>query len=185
MHITLEEARDMLNSRISEPGLRAHALASAAVMRALSRRLGREEALWTVTGLLHDLDYEATADEPERHGRETAALLENALPPEALHAIQAHNSEHTGVEPDAEFDFALRCAESVTGLISAAALVRPEKMQGMQAKSLRKKMKQKAFAASVRRENILECERIGLDVNDFLTLAIQAMTECAGELGLE
>ncbi len=182
--ITREQALDLLRQAQTPENLMQHALASEAVMRALARRLGEDEALWAMTGLLHDLDYPATAEAPARHGLETAKQLEGQLDAPALDAIRAHNGECTGVAPKSTFDYALRCGETVTGLVSAAALVRPTRMEGMQAKSLKKKMKDKAFAASVNRDNIRECEKLGLELDEFLNLAIAAMTEIAPEIGL-
>ncbi|EFL50202.1 metal dependent phosphohydrolase [Solidesulfovibrio fructosivorans JJ]] len=167
------------------PGLVAHGRETEVVMRAMAARLGEDPELWGITGLLHDLDYPQTAATPERHGLALAELLpEGALPPEAMHAIAAHNDEHTGVAPQTPFDFALRASESVTGIISAAALVRPDKMVGMKPKSIKKKMKDKAFAANVRRANILECEKAGVPLDEFLALAIAAIADVAAETGL-
>ena len=182
--ITREQALELLQQAKTPENLMQHALASEAVMRVLAKRLGEDEALWAMTGLLHDLDYPATAEEPARHGLETAKQLEGQLDGAALDAIRAHNAECTGHAPQSKFDYALRCGETVTGLVSAAALVRPTRMEGMQAKSLKKKMKDKAFAASVNRDNIRECEKIGLELDEFLKLAIAAMTEIAPEIGL-
>ena len=100
-----------------------------------------------------------------------------------MQAIARHN-EMNGNLPQSDFDFALRCGETVTGLIHTAALVRPTRMQGMEAKSLKKKMKDKAFAASVCRETIKVCEKIGLELGDFLTLSIAAITGIEHEVGL-
>ena len=166
----------LVRAQNPNPGLLAHAIQSEAVMRAMATALGQDADLWGITGLLHDLDYPRTAADPARHGLALRdALPEGALPEEALRAIAAHNDEHTGLPPKTAFDFALRAAESVTGIISANALVRPEGMAGMSAKSVKKKMKDKAFAAGVRRENIRECDKAGLALDDFLTLAITAM----------
>ncbi len=146
-------------------------------MQQLALRLEQEPELWSLTGLLHDLDYNYTKESPEQHGLLSAQMLQDKLPPEALQAIQAHNSEMTGVQPASPLDFALRCGESVTGLIWANALVRPQGMQGMKPKSLQKKMGDKSFAAGVNRERIKECAEVGLKLNDFLQLSIQAMSE--------
>ena len=172
--LSREEAFERLCSYNPKEHLINHALATEAIMRSLARRLGQPEDLWGITGLLHDIDYPLTEATPEKHGVMALDMLPE-LPDEARLAICAHN-EMTGQEPKTDFDFALRCAESVTGLIQAAALVRPDGMKGMQAKSLRKKMKDKAFAASVSRACIAECEKIGLELGDFLTLSIEAMT---------
>lgn len=181
--ISREEAWNLLNDSAPEH-LLVHALEAEAVMRALAERLGHDTDLWGLTGLLHDLDYPQTKDAPEQHGLITADLLHGKLPDEAIAAIKRHN-ERNGHVPETVFDFALRCGETVTGLVHTAALVRPTRMQGMKAKSLKKKMKDKAFAASVSRENIKECEKLGLELGDFLTLAIRAMTSVAGDTGLE
>jgi putative nucleotidyltransferase with HDIG domain len=163
--------------------LYVHALETEAVMRALAERLGHDQEAWGLAGLLHDLDYPQTKDTPEKHGLLTAESLAGKLPEEAIQAIARHN-EMNGNQPETQFDFALRCGETVTGLIHTAALVRPTRMQGMEAKSLKKKMKDKAFAASVCRETIKECEKIGLELGDFLALAIGAITGIEAEVGL-
>jgi len=160
-----------------------HALETEAVMRALAERLGHDPETWGLAGLLHDLDYPETKDTPEKHGLLTAETLTGKLPEEAVQAIARHN-EMNGNLPETPFDFALRCGETVTGLIHTAALVRPTRMQGMEAKSLKKKMKDKAFAASVCRETIKECEKIGLELGDFLALAIGAIAGIEVQAGL-
>ena len=157
------------------PTLTQHALASEAVLRALARRFDEDEDVWGLTGLLHDLDYPSTSQTPERHGLEAANALAGLLPEEALNAIRAHNSEMNGFTPSTRLDFALRCGETVTGLIAAAALMRPTGLEGMTTKSIKKKMKDKAFAASVSRENIRQCAEIGLELDEFLAIAIEAM----------
>ena len=163
--------------------LYVHALETEAVMRALAARLGQDPETWGLAGLLHDLDYPQTKDTPEKHGLLTAETLAGKLPDEAVQAIARHN-EMNGNLPETRFDFALRCGETVTGLIHTAALVRPTRMQGMEAKSLKKKMKDKAFAASICRDTIKECEKIDLELGDFLTLAIGAITRIENEVGL-
>lgn len=174
--IDRQQALDLLQQYGPEPHMLEHARFSEAVMRALAAHFNEDEELWALTGLLHDLDYPQTKDNPERHGPEGAAALAGLLPDEALYAISAHNSECTHVEPQSRFDYALRAAETITGLVHAAALMRPTGMEGMQVKSLKKKMKDKAFAAAVNRERIRECEKAGIPLDDFLALAIGAMT---------
>ena len=160
--ISRDEALALLAENHVQAGLLQHSIASEAVMRALAREFGEDEELWGLTGLLHDVDYPATEATPEKHGLEGARLLEGKLPEEALTAIRAHNGEMTGCAPQTRFDFALRCGETITGLISAAALMRPTGYEGMEVKSIKKKMKDKAFAASVCRDNIRQCEQAGL-----------------------
>ncbi len=179
-----DEALELVKAQNPEPHLVNHAIQTEAIMRALAGRLGQDAELWGVTGLLHDLDYPQTKENPARHGLEAVAMLEGRMPGDALQAIAAHNEECTGVAAAGPFDYALRCAETVTGLISAAALVRPTRMEGMQPKSLKKKMKDKAFAAAVSRERIRECERLGMELTEFLDLAIPAMATVAEETGI-
>lgn len=152
--IDREAALELLREPGPESHLVQHALASEAVMRALARHFGENEELWGLTGLLHDWDYPLTADEPARHGLESAEKLKDSLPEEALQAIRA------------------------------AALVRPTGIDGMQVSSLKKKMKDKAFAASVNRDIIRQCADMGMTLEDFLALAIEAMSGKAAELGL-
>lgn len=179
--INRETALETLRERGVTPSLMRHALASEAVMGALARRLGEDEELWRMTGLLHDLDFPKTENDPQRHGLDAVAWLAGLLPVEALAAIGAHNGEMNGQKPATNFDFALRCGESVTGLISAAALMRPTGYEGMGVKSVKKKMKDKAFAANVNRDSIRECEKIGLSLDEFLEIAIAAMANAPGE----
>lgn len=183
--ITRDEAMALLESFEPEEHLIHHALESEAIMRGLAARLGRDPELWGLTGLLHDLDYPTTKSCPERHGLDAMAPLEGKLPEEALHAIRAHNGARTGVPPETELDYALRCAESATGLVVANALVRPTRMAGMKPKSLKKKMKEKAFAANVERDTIRECEKIGLDLTEFFEIAIASVRSVADRVGLE
>ena len=182
--IDRDTALELLRENAPEPHLVQHALASEAVLRALARRFDEDEELWGITGWLHDGVYPRTGADPARHGLDAAERLVGMLPDEALQAIRAHNAECNGSAVSGRFDVALRCGETATGLISAAALVRPTGMEGMQASSLKKKMKDKAFAASVNRAVIRQCTDMGLELDEFLTLAIEAMTPVADKLGL-
>jgi len=178
--ITRDEALEMIASLNPEPHMVLHARQTEAVMRALAARLGADAEAWGLTGLLHDLDYPRTKDQPERHGLESAAMLAGKLPEDCVRAIAAHNAEMTGTMPESVLDFGLRSAETVTGIIHAAALIRPAGYEGLEPKSVKKKMKDKAFARSVRRENILECEKAGVALDEFLGLSIGAMAGVAG-----
>jgi putative nucleotidyltransferase with HDIG domain len=173
--ITRDQALELVTAQNPEPHMILHARQSEAVMRALAGRLGQDRDLWGLAGLVHDLDYPRTKDAPERHGLESAEMLAGKLPEEAVRAIKAHNGEMTGTMPVSAFDYGLRCAETVTGMIHAAALMRPTGYEGLEVKSVKKKMKDKAFARAVRRENILECEKAGVPLDEFLGLAIEAM----------
>ncbi len=183
--LTRDEAWALLAERDFAPNQIHHALESEAVLRGLAVRLDQDAELWGLTGLLHDVDFDVTAETPERHGLLGGDLLEGQLPAEAVQAIRAHNHEMNGADPPATpLDFALRCGETVTGLVSATALIRPTGMDGLKPKSLKKKMKDKRFAANVRRDVVRECEKLGLELGEFLQIAIDAIAPLADEVGL-
>ena len=182
--LSREEALTLLDANGVKDHLLQHCMASASVMKGLAEKFGEDAELWGRTGLLHDIDWPATEAHPAQHGLKGAELLQGKLPEEALQAIRAHNSELNGTPVKRRFDVALRCGETVTGLVTAAALVRPTGITGMQVKSLKKKMKDKAFAAGVNRDIIRTCPDMGLTLEDFLQTAIDAMTKDAAALGL-
>ncbi len=182
--ISRREALELIRSHISNEKLVKHMLAVEAIMRALARELGEDEELWGLTGLLHDLDYEEVQDDFARHGLRSAELLEGLLPEEALHAIRAHN-DRTGVKPETKLDLALRAADALSGLIVATALVMPNKrLAEVRLKSLKKKFKAKDFARGADRERIRLCEQLGLSLERFLELGLEALKSIADELGL-
>lgn len=183
--ITREEALKLLNTHIRSENMKKHCLASEAVMRALAKRMGRNEDEWGIAGLLHDIDVEITNADPYTHGPQATTLLKGKISDQALDAIVMHNEMATGKERYSEFQHALAAGETITGLITATALVYPDKkVASVKVKSVTKRMKEKAFAASVKRENILECEKIGLSLDEFTALALGAMQEIGDELGL-
>jgi putative nucleotidyltransferase with HDIG domain len=181
-----QQAIELLHNHMEAGNLLKHCLATEAVMRALAERLDEPVDLWGITGLLHDLDYEETADQPSQHGLRTAAILvESDLPPEVITAIKAHNAETLGLERRSKLDFALTCAESITGIVVATALVYPDKrLASVKPKSILKRMKQKDFARRVNREQIKLCEEVGVPLADFANLSLQAMQGISEELGL-
>lgn len=183
--LSREKALSVLAENGVTDHLLQHSLASEAVLRALARRLGGDEEVWGMAGLLHDVDWPKTQDTPARHGLDGADLLKDDLPEEALAAIRAHNGDLNGTPVTTVFDVALRCGETVTGLVTAAALVRPTGIDGMEVKSLKKKMKDKAFAAAVNRDVIRSCTDMGLELDEFLGLAVAAMAAEADALGLK
>jgi putative nucleotidyltransferase with HDIG domain len=159
-----------------------HCLASEAVLRALARKLGRDEEKWGLAGLLHDLDVEITHADPKVHGLETARMLtEMGIDPEVVEAIRLHNEQATNLPRTNEFHHALAAGETITGLILATSLVYPDKkISSVKPKSVTKRMKEKAFAASVSREKIMECELIGIPLEEFAEISIAAMAEISG-----
>ncbi|RIJ47532.1 HDIG domain-containing protein [Maribellus luteus] len=183
--ISREEAIQLLEDCIKSENMRKHCLASEAVLRAVARRLGRNEEEWGLAGLLHDIDVEITNADPFTHGPYAEKLLKGKVSDEMLDAIVMHNEVATGKERTTEFQHALAAGETITGLITATTLVYPDKkLASVQAKSVTKRMKQKAFAASVKRENILECEQIGIPIHEFAELSVNAMRDVSDNLGL-
>jgi uncharacterized protein len=180
------QALELLHQHISNQNLIKHMLASEAIMRALAKKLDKNEDEWGLTGLLHDLDFGQTKNDPAKHGLITAALLTpEGFSDEQLHAIKAHNVEHTGVARESTIDFALVCAEQLTGLIVACTLVQPDKkLSAVTVGSIMKKFKQKAFAAGCSREDIQLCEKLDISLEQFVELGLEAMQGTANELGL-
>jgi len=183
--ISREQAVNLLGKNIEAENMRKHCYASEAVLRAIARRLGKNENEWGIAGLLHDIDVEITGGDPKTHGPYAEKLLKGKITDEMLDAIVMHNEMATGKERTTEFHHALAAGETITGLITATALVYPDKrIASVKPKSITKRMKQKAFAASVKRENILECEKIGIPLPEFATLSLEAMKKIDDKLGL-
>jgi len=184
--LDLAAARQLMEDHLADQALRRHCLASAAVLAALARRLGQDEETWAVAGMLHDLDYDQTAGDMARHGLVSAEMLaERGLPDEVIAAIKAHNAENLGLKRQTPLDYALTCGETVTGLVVATTLVYPDKkLSSVKPKSVTKRMKEKAFAASVNRDHIRLCEELSIPLNEFAALAVEAMGGIADELGL-
>ena len=177
------EALALMHEHIKTVNLRKHVLAVEIVMRALARRFGEDEETWGLAGLLHDLDFDYTKEQPELHTAETLRLLQSYdLAPDILHAIQAH-AGHVPLE--SKMDKAIYCADPVTGFIIACALMHPSKKIGnVNVPRMKKRFKDKRFAAGANREQMASCSSLGLELGDFLELSQKAMQEISGELGL-
>ncbi len=186
MKISREEALARLREHVSHEKTIVHCLASEAVMRALARRLGEDEDRWGLTGLLHDIDVEVTNADPKVHALKAEELLAGfGLDAEMIDAIRMHNDEATGLSRSTTFQHALAAGETITGLIYATTLVYPDKkIASVKYKSVRKRMKEKAFAASVKRDHILECEKIGIPLDEFIQLSVDAMKDISEDIGL-
>ncbi len=180
-----KEVLDSINENVENKNLVKHMLATEAIMRALARRLGEDEEEWGLTGLLHDIDVELTGGDMSSHSKLGADLAKELGASEAMvHAILCHNEAH-GVPRETRLDKALFCVDPLTGLITAAALVRPDKkLAGLGAKSVIKRFKEKSFAAGANREQISLCSEIGLELGEFIELGLTAMQEISSDLGL-
>lgn len=186
MAITRDEAIELLNKYVKNERMLNHCYASEAVMRALARRLGRDEEEWGLAGLLHDLDVELVNADLSVHGIETEKILnERGVGPEIIEAIVMHNEFLTGKRRHTELQHALAAGETITGLIVATTLVYPDKkIAGVKPKSVIKRMKEKAFAASVNRDHVMECDEIGIPLDEFVDICLNAMRGISDRLGL-
>jgi putative nucleotidyltransferase with HDIG domain len=184
--MTREEALIVVRQHVKNPNMVSHMLATEAIMGALARRLAEDEQRWRMAGLLHDLDAEETADRMDVHATLTVTWLREAgfEDEQVLHAILAHNSAN-GSSIETPMDQALFACDPLTGLITAAALIRPEKrLEPVELRSLRKRFKEPSFAKGARREDMLTCAELGLELDEFLAIGLEAMKEVADELGL-
>lgn len=177
------EALALVDEHIKTVNLRKHVLAVEVVMRALARRLGEDEQTWALAGLLHDLDFEYTKEQPDLHTKETLKLLQSySLSPDILHAIQAHAGH---VPRETTMDKAIYCADPMTGFVVACALMHPSKsIASLDGPRMMKRFKEKRFAMGANREQMASCSSLGLELEEFLELSQKAMDEISGDLGL-
>jgi putative nucleotidyltransferase with HDIG domain len=181
-----DQALSLVRERVLSENLVKHMLAAEAIMGALAGRLGGDQDQWRLAGLLHDLDVEETADTMEVHGTRTVDWLRATgfEDEEVLRAILAHNPSNGSVV-DSPLERALFACDCLTGLVTAAALIRPEKKLGLVTLgSLHKRFKEPAFAKGARREDIMTCSELGIELDEFLDLGLKAMQEVSDELGL-
>ncbi len=182
--ISREEAFALLKKYVREDKLLKHSVAVETILRTVARKLGKDEELWGLTGLLHDLDYEYTQKEPEKHANISAQILEDLLPEEAINAIRGHNYKHTDYLPIASLDKSLIAADAASGLILATALVMPSKtLAEVKIETLMNKFNDTSFARGCSRAKIELCIDVGLDVEAFLKLGLNALKEISGQLG--
>jgi len=180
-----KEALNSIKDNVENANLVKHMLATEAIMRDLARCFGEDEEEWGLAGLLHDIDVELTEGDMGSHSKLGADLVRELGASEAVaHAVLCHNEAH-GTPLETKLDKALFCVDPLTGLITAAALVRPDKkLDGVEAKSVRKRFKEKSFAAGANREHISRCSEIGLELDEFIELGLKSMQGIAADLGL-
>jgi putative nucleotidyltransferase with HDIG domain len=178
-----EEAWKLVEENVSGDNLKKHMLSVEAIMKALARRFDEDEQKWGLAGLLHDLDYDETFNTPEKHTTIAVDKLRAlGVSEDILRTIQAHNEL---VTPETTMEKAIICADDITGMITACTLVRPsKKVADVKVKSVKKKLKDKSFAAGANRERIRSCENIGVPLDEFIALSLEAMTGIADQLGL-
>lgn len=176
-----EDAVALLEEWVENEGLRKHMYAVEAAVRHYARMRGEDENLWGLAGLLHDLDWEK---HPDRHPLTAVEhLRDEGYPEEVLHAILAHRPDFTGVEPETELDKVLVACDELSGLVFATCLVRPTGIDDLKPKSVKKKLKDKAFAAGVNRDEVQKgIELLGIDRNEHIQNVIDGMRTVAAEL---
>jgi putative nucleotidyltransferase with HDIG domain len=183
VQLSRQEAWDLLCDWTSSDSLRRHMLAVEAAMRAYAPRFGAEVELWGLTGLLHDLDYERYPNLEDGHPRYAIAELEQrGYPPELVRAVASH-ADFLGVSRDSPMEKTLYAVDELSGFVLACAYVRPERLQGMTPKSVKKKLKQPSFAAAVDREELRHgAEELGVDFDEHLAIVIGALAERQNDL---
>jgi putative nucleotidyltransferase with HDIG domain len=183
--MTRSEAWCLLTEFTQSESLRKHALAVEACMRAYARKFGEDEERWGVVGLIHDFDYEKYPSLDDHPYKGNEILTERGVAEEICRAIMSH-ADYTGVTRDSNLEKALFACDELAGFITATALVKPGKsLAEVDARSVRKRMKDKAFARAVSRDDIINgASGLGVDLDEHITVCIEAMRGIAGELGL-
>jgi putative nucleotidyltransferase with HDIG domain len=182
-NVSRQEAWNLLAEWVSSPSLRRHALAVETAMRAYAPRFDGDVELWGATGLLHDLDYERYPSLEDGHPRYALRELEAlAYPPELVRAVASH-ADFMGVPRQTPMEKTLYAVDELSGFVLACAYVRPQHLEGMTPKSVRKKLKQPSFAAAVNREDLTQgAADLGVDFDEHLTIVIGALAEREDEL---
>jgi putative nucleotidyltransferase with HDIG domain len=179
-----EESWELLCEWTESDSLRKHMLAVEAAMRAYARKFGEDEEKWGITGLLHDMDYEKHPTPAEHPMVGVRELANRGYPEEMIEAIKGH-ADYLNVPRETLLAKTLYAVDELSGFITACALVRPEGLEGLKAKSVRKKMKQKSFAASVSREDIVNgAEELGVDLNEHIDFVVEALRKESQTLDL-
>lgn len=183
--MTRDRALALLEEHLKNRNLVKHSLACEVIMRRLAEELGEDPEEWAMAGLLHDIDYELTKENPKEHGLLGARLLEEAgFPERVIAAVRAHN-EMTGYQPVERIEKALWVVDPTSGFIVACVLVHPERsIRKVDVPFLLARFREKSFARGANRKQIQSCEAIGLSLEAFLGIALSAMQEEAGALGL-
>lgn len=183
--LTRDEIVSEVRSRVKTNNLYKHILAVEAVMRGLARYFGEDEERWGAAGLLHDIDYEETKNDPDMHSIQSGEIAaEIGFDSEIVEAVKAHNEIH-GLPRNSKMAKALYSADPLTGLIVASALISPEKkLAAIDTDFVLNRMGEKSFARGANREAIKACSELGLTVREFVSLGLEAMKSISDDLGL-
>lgn len=190
--LNYQQAQELVNKYISDLMTKMHSRESEAIMRAVAKRLGEDEEAWGIIGLLHDIDWDLTKTDPKDHCIKAQEILKEAGASDFLIEIiashgygleaipQLHDKQRTTT-----IQHCLVAAETLTGLIVASTLMQPDKkLESLSIESLKKKFKNKGFAARCNRDLIAECEQANIPLDEFLQMGLSALQEIAGELGM-
>jgi len=185
MALSRDDAWNLVCEYTQSDSLRRHMLAVEAAMVSYANRFGAEADKWGIVGLLHDFDYERWPDPPDHPLRGAEILGQLGYPDDVIYAIKSHADYLEGCPRVSPMDKTLYACDELAGFVSACAAVRPEGIHGMKPKSVRKKMKQKSFAAAVNRDDIVNgAADLGVDLDDHIQNVVQAMSEISEQLGL-
>lgn len=178
-----DEALKLVEKEIQNKNLKKHSLAVEACMKEFAKKFGEDEDKWGLAGLLHDLDYEYTVDDPDNHSLKTVDMLkEFELSDDILNAIKAHNMK---APLDSTMDIALYTVDPTTGFIIACALMHPsKKLSAVDLRRMKKRFKEKNFAKGASRDQMRECDKLGVELDEFLETCLSAMQGISDELGL-
>ncbi len=177
------EAFKLLNEKLKNQNLLKHCLAAEACLKELAKKFNENEEVWGLAGLLHDIDYEETNADPTQHGLVSAKFLDGlGIDSEITRAIKVHSGH---LPPESKLDWALFCADPLTGLIVASTLMHPDKkINSINAEFVGRRFKEKRFAAGANREQIAACKNLGLELNEFIATCLNGMQGISSELGL-
>jgi len=178
-----EEALELVKKHLKNKNLVKHCLAVEACMKAIASQLNQDMEKWGLAGILHDLDYEITEKSPELHTTETVKILEeHGIAPDIIHAVKAHAAQ---VPCENEMDWAIFSIDPLTGLIIAATLMHPsKKLREVDLGFVKRRYKEKSFAKGARREDIEECKNIPMELDEFISICLEAMQGIDEDLGL-
>jgi len=185
------EILELVKNNVTNKNLFKHCLAVEAIMNGLAVELNTmqggdlNEKNWAIAGLVHDIDYDATFDNPKQHSLQGAQLLkELGFDEDIVYAVKVHNDCH-GLELKSKMDIALFAADPLSGLIVASALINPEKkLKAIDTQFVLNRFKEKLFAKGAKREHILYCERLGLSLEEFVDIGLKSMQAVHSEVGL-
>ena len=192
--LSREECVLLLNKYIHTPWLRLHMRESEVIMIALAKKLEQDQEKWGLAGLLHDIDFDYVEKDPNRHVIEFDNILKiegieigKDIPQDVYHAIKSHYEEHPQItqKRESKLDYALSASETLSGFLVACALVQPDKkISSVGVESVMKKFKKKDFAKSINRELIYDIEKVGISLEEFIQISLEALSDISDEIGL-